>query len=336
MRRDNNNMVKVKIEKYDDSLSEKWDKFVLHNSYNGTFLQTRNFLNYHPKERFDDYSLVVYRGETEILAVIPACVVYDDGQKTFSSHPGGTFGGIVFNKQFYNIQHVEKVLTSLENYLKNESFKKVILKQTSQIFCDKQNDLMEYFFFQRDWRHYSEISFVIDFREYLDEIPANFVESRRRGFRHSEKKGLKFRKLSLNEIEDFYSILSENLKKFEAKPVHTLAELKEFKSSRLKEIVEFYGSFYEDRLLAASMVFCFGTKVFHTQYLAASQEDLKFFPNNNMDTHLIMEAKERGFRYFSFGISTEENGTILNEKLALFKEGFGTSYCNNKVWYKTL
>lgn len=50
----------VKLEEYTDIYAERWDRFVLKESINGTFLQTRKFLNYHPKDRFTDSSLVFF------------------------------------------------------------------------------------------------------------------------------------------------------------------------------------------------------------------------------------------------------------------------------------
>ena len=55
-----------------------------------------------------------------------------------------------------------------------------------------------------------------------------------------------------------------------------------------------------------------------------------------MDTNMIKVAKDSGFEYFSFGISTEDHGKVLNEGLALFKEGFGTEYSVNRTYYKEM
>ena len=57
---------------------------------------------------------------------------------------------------------------------------------------------------------------------------------------------------------------------------------------------------------------------------------------NFLDANLIRTARERGFSYFSFGTSTEEHGTVLNKKLAEFKEGFGTQYGMNRTFVKEL
>lgn len=45
-----------RFEKYDESSEKQWDQFISEKSINGTFLQSRRFLNYHPKGRFKDVS----------------------------------------------------------------------------------------------------------------------------------------------------------------------------------------------------------------------------------------------------------------------------------------
>ena len=63
--------------KYENKYEDRWDRFVLEKSRNGTFLQTRRFLSYHPTERFTDASLMVLQGGN-IAAVIPSCEIVDD------------------------------------------------------------------------------------------------------------------------------------------------------------------------------------------------------------------------------------------------------------------
>lgn len=259
----------------------------------------------------------------------------DEGKKIFSSHPGSTFGGLVFNRQFYNLQHVELALEKLEEHCRAEGYDEIILKPSGQIFANAGNDLMEYFLFQRGFHHNSEISFVMNFHDYKDDVLSNFTASRRRDYKYAVKNNLLFKELATSEeIKEFYNLLCENLEKFDTKPVHSFEELIDFKFLRLPNHVRFFGTYYEDRIVAGSMVFMFGKRIFHTQYLAASQKDLHLFPNNYNDAQLIMLAKKENFDYFSFGISTEEHGHVLNKHLALFKEGFGTQYFNNKIWHK--
>ena len=76
------------IQPYDESRCDKWDDFVMNHAMNGTFLQTRRFLNYHPEGRFTDASVMVYNGQ-ELCAVVPAAAQTVDGKRMLRSHHKG-------------------------------------------------------------------------------------------------------------------------------------------------------------------------------------------------------------------------------------------------------
>jgi hypothetical protein len=329
-------MVELKVNEYSNEYEAKWDDFVLNHSVNGTFQQTRNFLNYHG-DRFKDKSLILYKGNDTMVAVVPACDIEDNGIHVFNAHAGSTFGGIVMGESFYDIEHVGAVIDMLEAYLKGMGYDKLVLKITSDIFARKNANLLYYFLFQRGYISYDEISCYIDFNEYNEDIISNFTSGRRRDYRYSLRNNLTFRKLETAiEIENFYAVLCGNLNKFETKPIHSLEEIMDFKENRLRDIVEFYGVFCDDVMIAGSMIFLFKEQVFHTQYLAADQSCLKMYPMNYLDVKLIETAKERGFRYFSFGTSTFEHGKVLNKPLIEFKAGFGTEFGMNRTFVKII
>ena len=329
--------MELSIVKYNDSFESKWDTFIEKESLNGTFLQSRKFLNYHPKERFKDHSLIVLKGTNTIVALIPACEIDDEGNKTLYSHMGSTFGGIIVNRNSYNVKHIETIISALEEYCIQNSFNEMILKNSSAIFSKDRMDLIDYFLFKNNYKYYDELSFYVDCKKLPDDIISAFSSGRRRDYKYSLKNGFEFKKLEKDsEIEEFYNLLLGNLKKFNKKPVHSLDEILEFKNSRLKNIVEFYGVYQQNKMLSGSMVFKFEKEVFHTQYLASDQNNLKLFPMEFLNTNLIRIAKEQGYEYFSFGISTEDHGKVLNEGLAIFKEGFGSSYSVNRTYCKKL
>ena len=329
--------MELNIVKYNDNFENKWDTFIKKESLNGTFLQSRNFLNYHPKERFKDHSLVVLKGTNSIIALIPACEIEEDNKKVLYSHMGSTFGGIIVNQNSYNIKHIKEIIKKLESYCIENKFNEIILKNSSALFCKDRMDLVDYFLFKNNYKYYDELSFYVDCKKLPDDIVSAFSSGRRRDYRYSLKNGLEFRKLETDdEIEEFYNLLLGNLKKFNKKPVHSLKEILEFKNTRLTDIVEFYGAYHQDSMLAGTMVFKFGKQVFHTQYLASDQNNLKLFPMEFLNTNLINTAKKEGYEIFSFGISTEDHGKMLNESLAIFKEGFGSSYSINRTYYKKL
>ena len=87
---------------YNPQLEKRWDKFVLNESMNGTFLQTRRFLNYHPKDRFEDASFLIESSGT-IIAAFPG---NHTNTGKWISHQGSTFGGPIISKNFYTAERV--------------------------------------------------------------------------------------------------------------------------------------------------------------------------------------------------------------------------------------
>lgn len=324
----------LEIVRYSSDYADKWDKFV-GQSINGTFLQSRKFLSYHPKNRFEDNSLMFMNGGN-IVAVLPANVVRGE-KKTLVSHQGSTFGGIVIAQQFMRISYMDSIFTELEIYLKNQSFDEIILKVPGRIYQKSDTDLIDYFCFLNGYDVAQEVGYYIQYTNYKDDIISNFTASRRRDYRYSLKHGFEFRKLdSKEEITEFYNVLCNNYLKFEKNPVHTLNELLNFKYARLPENTDFYGVFSDNELIAGGMIFKFEKQVFHTQYLAVMQEKNDTFANEFLYKSLIEEAKKEGYQYLSFGTSTFDRGKVLNRPLAQYKEGFGTSEYVNRTYIKNL
>lgn len=326
----------VKIIEYDSIYEEKWDKFVLNESANGTFLQTRNFLSYHPQGRFEDSSLLFMNGTT-IVAVLPAHVERQGDIVKFLSHQGSTFGGIVVDKSCCNISYLELILSHFEEYIREKGFTEIVLKQTSPIYQKTDSNLIDYFLYMNGYECSQELGYYINFDEYNEDIISNFSSSRRRDYRYSLKNNFTFRQLQTEkEIRDFYNILCDNYTKFHETPVHSLEELLNFKYSRITNSIDFYGVYIEDKLIAGGMVFLFADGIMHTQYLAVDQEHTNLFANEFLYTNIIKAAQLNNYRKLSFGTSTLEEGRVLNRSLALYKEGFGTKEYINFSYRKSI
>ena len=73
-------------------------------------------------------------------------------------------------------------------------------------------------------------------------------------------------------------------------------------------------------------------RVVHAQYIAASPRGRDIHALDLLFQVVIRQALEQ-HPYFDFGISTEHQGTFLNEGLIYQKEGFGArGICYD--WYK--
>lgn len=326
--------MRYKIERYTAEMQQKWDDFVLIESINGTFLQTRRFIEYHPQNKFIDHSLVVYKGNA-VVACILACEIQEAGKKVFFSHKGTSYGGIIVSANIYNASNISTLMDIFEAYIENAGFTKVYLKMTPAIFSKGNVDLLDYFLYQRGYIQYNELNYFIRLEKYSRDILSMFSSGKRRDYRYAIKNNLIFKKLSTPEmIELYYEVLVLNLKRLNLKCVHTCGELLDLKFKRFNENIEFYGVYMENQIIAGSMIFLFDNGVMHTQYLSSDERYLKFFPMDFLMYNLISLAVSKDLRFLTFGISTENQGRSLNLGLSRFKEGFGAEYSLNKSFEK--
>lgn len=323
------------IRPYDNSYENLWEELVNHSSANGTFLQSRRFMKYHPAERFKECSLMIYNQKNQLVAVCPANTYTENEKRVFFSYKGATFGGLVISKKCYKAKYVLRLVRELKEYLKKEGFDEVYIKITPDIFSVLSTALLEYAFYYNGFEEYKELSTVILYEEYKEEILSNLTQGKRTHVHKCEKIGLNVRTLSNEEeIAEYYTILCENLEKYHTKPVHSLEELVDFKYKRLCDECEFWGTYLDSQMIAGGMLFYFNrTGIAHTQYLSAKKEYLTLSPMTYTYYHLIHEMRRRGYRGLSWGSSTENLGRTINESLIDSKESFGSSYSNNLTYH---
>lgn len=324
------------IEKYVESDEKIWDEFVLKKSMNGTFLQTRKFINYHKNGKFRDCSLCI-RKEKELVATVLACEIEESGKKVFYAHKGTTFGGITISEIIYDTSSIDAMMNLLMDYWRNNSYDSVYLKMVPYVYQNKNTDLLDYFLYKNKFQCFNELNFYMNLDRYRNDILSQMTSSKRRDYRYSLKNDLKFRKLNTKEqIRDYYNVLLMNLEKLNLPAVHSLEDLYDLKYSRFPEKMDFFGVYYrednQDKMIAGSMLFYFDNNVVHTQYLSSDNNYLKLFPMDYLIFNLLNVAVSRGAEKFTFGICTEDQGRYLNLGLSMFKEGFGAKYCINRSY----
>lgn len=312
-----------------------WDQFVLNESCNGCFLQTRNFLNYHSEEKYLDCSLMFYRKD-RLVAVCPACEIREGDKKIFLSHAGSTYGGIIVMPGMLRAEKMFTLLEAFEAYLTEQGFAKCVLKQINPLLSRGNAELLEYCLYYRKYREYKELNLYIDFEHYdTEDIPKNFSKLKKRSVKKCVNAGMKVRELNgKDDIERFHEVLSDNLRKYGLHPYHTVEDLLDLKK-RFPHNIEFWGCVYDDKIVAVSMVFIFdGGRCAHTQYLASDSEYSKLSPMTYIYYKMIDIYKDRDIRYLSWGITTEHLGLEINENLTNSKEEYGSRHNITKIYEK--
>lgn len=316
------------ILQYTPDLEKRFERFVNNDSINGTFLQSRKFLNYHPENRFKEASFAIHKSGI-IASVFPGV----DVNGSFISHLGSSFGGPLLSKPFYNASKCVKVLKEADDYLGNH-FKSVKLKLTPAIFSKESPDLIEYVLEHLGYSRHTELSNYTPLS--TTENPLNNCDSKHRHqFEASKYFDLEYKDLTDEELVIFYRHLEISKAKHNTKPVHTVEELIDLRK-RLPKNLRFR-SIWKDKVYVAGMMqFLFPeTNVIHDQYISPNDDFTEFHPTTALHILAMQEAAKEGFTKFSWGISTENGGEYLNENLYRFKEAFGAKPCVNVTYTKT-
>lgn len=297
----------MEIKIYTSEYKGEWDRFV-RNSKNGTFLFCRDFIEYHGS-RFVDYSLMFYE-KGKLVALMPGHIQ----DKVFYSHKGLTYGGLVMgaNTRIADVMSAFRYLTVT---FRHQGIKSIVYKAIPHIYHQypSEEDLYALSCYKAQLIERNLSSAI-----YL-ENKLKYSELRKRGMKKAEKGCLKVDKST--DFKVFWEILTNNLQaKYSKQPVHSLDEIVYLKS-KFPANIHLYVVKEEDKVIAGSVVFETKT-VAHIQYIAASDEGKRKGATDLLIDHIINVAYPHK-KYFDYGISTENNGTYLNESLTAQKEGFG-------------
>ncbi|MFX1735363.1 GNAT family N-acetyltransferase [Paraburkholderia sp. A1RI_3L] len=295
----------ISLKPYSTEDAALWDQTV-RQSCNGNLLHLRGYMDYH-RDRFDDCSLILLRNQKPV-AVFPASRSSD----TVSSHGGLTYGGLLHTEDLGTHDTLLAFAAIREHYLAL-GIQTIVYKAIPTVFhrLPCQNDLYALTcagakLIRRD------ASSVIHLQE-----PFSFSKGRKWAINKAKKCGVTVQQSQ--DFEGFHALLSQVLGKFGAKPTHSCAELK-LLSGRFPDAITLHVAQRDEALLAGVVVYDFG-HVVHTQYMANSDDGREIGALDLLVAELI--AKYRDRKFFSFGISTEEQGLKLNAGLIAQKEAFG-------------
>lgn len=306
------------IIRYTADKADEWNRFVAR-SKNGTFLFDRSYMDYH-SDRFEDCSLMVYR-KNRLFALLPGNRRGD----TFYSHQGLTYGGFVTDEKA-TAEHLCETFEAVNALLRSDGFQKVVYKPVPWIYHQLPAEDDIYALFVRCHARLTE-------RDASSTIFLNhrlrFAESRLSGIRKALRQGYEVRES--DDVAAFWQILTDNLQqKYDAKPVHSLAEMRMLKD-RFPEQIRLYLTFREAMPLGGTVLYL-SPQVVHTQYISATAEGKRTGALDLLFDHLINKLDFRR-PYFDFGTSALGDSNEVNPALIFQKQGFGgRSVCYD--WYE--
>lgn len=311
------------VRAYDSADEEAWEDVIARSS-NGTMLHARRFISYHG-DRFQDRSLVLEDSHGRVAGVFPAAA--DPAEPgTITSHPGLTYGGLVHDGSIRG----ESLIGSLEaiaREYRGHGFLRLRYKAVPAIYerCPAGDDIYALFRLGAGWRR-CDLSATIDLHH------RGRVSTRRlRSLRRAALAGVSVAE-DWCRIGPFWQILELNLaRRHRTAPAHTLDEI-DLLHTRFPRDIRLITASIGDEMVAGGVFFLAGP-VLHMQYSAATDRGRDISATDSVMDTAIARAGELGCRFFDFGISTVDDGQILNSELYHFKASFGAggTTCNHYV-----
>ncbi len=297
----------IEVSRYTSHDKERWNNFV-RGARNGNFMFQREYMEYHA-DRFDDHSLI-FENKGKLIAILPANLT----NQTLHSHSGLTFGGIISGPDMTTPKMLD-VFATMKACCREAGISKLSYKAIPHIYHNSPTEEDLYALTANGARLVRR------------DVSATLDQENR--FKYSKGTQWNLRKahreiLSINENKDysrFWDLLNMVLaEKHGAQSVHTLDEIQHLAKSfprniRLLEVID-----STNNLLAGTVLYI-NNETVHTQYLANSDAGRTIGALDFLIDSLIEEFRDT--RYFDFGISTVDQGKVLNEGLCIYKEGFG-------------
>ncbi len=300
-------VAELDIRPYYPQYKRVWDAEV-NASAGGTFLFMRDYMEYHA-HRIVDFSLMIYRNN-KLLALLPASI-HDDA---VVSHGGLTYGGFIARPEVTSMQMLS-LFEAVADYMRDRGIKSWYYKSVPYIYRSYPYAAEEYALYKMNAvRTACNLSSAVALS-----TPLRYAQLRRRGIKRACQCGVTLQ--TGGDYAPFWKILEENLQeRHGVQPVHSLYEIT-LLQERFPDNIKLHTACVENRVVAGCVVYNTG-RVAHAQYISASPEGKACGALDYLFARLI-EHEYSACNYFDFGISTEQNGTLLNTGLLSQKEGFG-------------
>ncbi len=309
----------IEVVPYDASLAEEWNRLVAH-ARNGHFLFDRGFAEYH-NDRFRDSSLLFFEN-ARLIGLLPA----NRRDDTVYSHQGLTFGGVVSADRL-TAGRMLLVFDALREHLARDGVRSLVYKAMPHIYHVRPAQEDIYALFRHDGELVRrDMSTTIDYA-----APVRPTHARRKGNRKALRSGLVYG--DSDRWAEYWEILTEALEtRHRIRPVHSLAEISLLRD-RFPEAIRLFTAVSPAGAILAGAVIFEAQTVAHVQYGTVSPAGRAVCALDGLYLFLI-DYYQASKRWFDFGISSDNEGQVLNDGLAQQKEecgGSGIAYDTYRV-----
>ena len=319
----------IEILKYENNLIDEWDSFI-ERSNNGTIFHKQRFLSYHITRSFHDHSLL-FKKRGRIVAVFPAAKQQKKSKKILFSHPGASFGGVVYRDLTY--EDCQKILELIEKEALENNFDDIFIIQPPTVFCKYQNDeIVDYCLRRRNYNsNENYLTSVLLVEQNVNNQIRKICRNKNRSESYYnkliEKNSLSFKWVS--RFDDFYPILIKNKKKHNASPTHSLEELEKLRLLFPNDVLQLM--LYKDDAIGGMTIFRANQKSIIIFYSMFDYKYNSLQPITLLMQYLIRWSNKNNIKIIDYGVSHQPSSKSsspaklleLNKSLIRFKEEFG-------------
>ena len=307
--------MQIRVEPYTSKYKQIWDEMIVQ-SRNGVFLFFRDYMEYH-NDRFQDASLLFFH-EEDLLAVLPANRNGDE----VVSHGGLTFGGVI-SRHGLGASAMLELFNVLREWLRGQGANTLLYKPVPHIYhrMPAEEDLYALFrsgarLVRRDLSSTLDMTCRSPMGHGRQHLPRSLNRQRQL------KRGK--RTFVVRESHDYGAFMalvrSVLTTKYHVGPTHTGEEMG-LLATRFPQNIRLFGAYRGEQLCAGVLVYE-NTNVAHAQYIAGTDEGKREGALECIFDELL-ERRYATIRYFDWGISTEQEGQLLNPGLVQNKESYG-------------
>jgi hypothetical protein len=279
-------------------------------------MHQRDYMEYHA-DRFTDNSLLFFEDNT-VIALLPTNIK----DNTLYSHGGLTFGGFILSSKI-RTQKTLDCFDKLKQYMRDKQIEKLIYKPSPHIYhsIPAEDDL--YALYRNNARLVKiEPTTTIDLKN-----PVKMPKGRKAQIMRAKREGVLLEQSF--DFNTFWELENAVLERHNTQAVHTANELKKLQGL-FPDNIKLYTANYQNKIIAGTIIFEY-QNIVHTQYMAADDTAREIGALDYVIS-MLMEKYTETKKYFDFGISTEDNGLMLNEGLISQKEGFGGRTIVHETW----
>jgi hypothetical protein len=303
----------MEVIEYHRKLRAEWEEFV-ENSNNGTIFHLQKFFDYHPTSRFKHRHLLIKKGN-RIRALFPAAEQDSSEGKVLASHPGASYGGLVFSPEM-GIKESISAVKALLDFSRKQGFTKIVFTQAPIVYHKVLSNYVDFAVWTSGARYLRrELSAVI---AAVHDPLAIFRPEARTAVRKSIKSGITVRES--RDYARFYEILKMNLEmRHNVTPTHSLDEL--IRLARLfPKRIRLFCAYKDAEPIGGVVTFGCNERVVLAFYISHVEEHQRLRPVNLLIFELLKWVYDRGYSHLDLGTFTLREQPDFG--LAKFKENF--------------